>query len=55
MIKCLSAKSIKDDDNLSNERGVFTLSVVKTEAKPNCNCRKNEYDVLLHNATMICR
>jgi hypothetical protein len=40
MVECLSAKSIKDDNNLNNEKGVFTLSVVKTEAKPNCNCRK---------------
>ena len=46
MVKCLSAKSIKDDDSQNNERGVFTLSVVKIETKPNCNCRKNEYDVL---------
>ena len=46
MVKCLSAESIKDDDSQNNERGVFTLSVVKTETKPNCNCRKNEYDVL---------
>ena len=35
-------KSIKDDDSQNNERGVFTLSVVKTEMKPNCNCHKNE-------------
>ena len=39
MIKCISAKSIKDDDNLSNERGVFTLAVGKTETKLNRNCR----------------
>ena len=29
MVKCLSEKSIKDDDSPNNERGVFTLSVVK--------------------------
>ena len=46
MVKCLSEKSIKENDSPNNERGVFTLSVVKTEMKPNCNCRENEYDVL---------
>ena len=45
MVKCLSAKSIKDDDSQNNKRGVFTLSVVKTEMKPNCNCRRNEKNV----------
>jgi hypothetical protein len=39
-----SRSKIKDDSP-NDERGVFTLSVVKTETKPNCNCRKNEYDV----------
>ena len=45
MVKCLSKKSIKDDDNPNDERGVFTLSVVKIESKPNFNCRKNETNV----------
>ena len=45
MVKCLSEKSVKDDDSPNDERGVFTLSVVKTESKPNCNCHKNETNV----------
>jgi hypothetical protein len=45
MVKCLSEKSIKDDDSPNDERGAFTLSVVKMESKPDCNCRKNETNV----------
>jgi hypothetical protein len=40
MVKCLLEKSIKDDDSSNDERGIFTLLVVKIELKPNCNCRK---------------
>ena len=45
MVKCLLEKSIKGNDNPNDERGVFTLSVVKIELKPDCNCRKNETNV----------
>jgi hypothetical protein len=45
MVKCLSEKSIKDDDSPNDERGVFILLVVKIELKPNCNFRKNETNV----------
>jgi hypothetical protein len=40
MIKCLLEESIKGDDSSNDERGILTLSVVKIESKPNCNCRK---------------
>jgi hypothetical protein len=36
---------IKDDDSPNDERGVFTLPVVKTQTKSNCNCRKHETNV----------
>jgi hypothetical protein len=45
MVKCLLEKSIKGDDSPNNERGIFTLTVVKIKSKPNCNCRKNETNV----------
>jgi hypothetical protein len=40
MIKCVSSKSNKDEDSQGNKRGVFTLSVVKTLAKPKFICCK---------------
>ena len=36
---------MKDDDSPNDERDVFTLPVVKTQTKSNCNCRKHETNV----------
>jgi hypothetical protein len=45
MVKCLLEKSIKDNYSPNDERGIFTLSVLKIKSKPNCNYRKNETNV----------
>jgi hypothetical protein len=42
MVKCLLEKLIKDDYSPNDEKGIFTLTVVKIKSRPILQLSKNE-------------